>query len=194
MRDWKHFVLADVLIIGGTFSHVAAFARSGPSSDGLPLTLNWRGLGFEMRRWTHFSYGKMEKEWRGTMLVDFPEGTVTAKVDDDTENWGYEKMAYGLCHECHSSEISNGIDCAQKIVQYAEGDATTIHGHTEAQFQHANHSLFTKMQRRVSIDHKQCAACHPDSCLVMVDGERSLLPIESIIDAQYFVKPWNFDE
>jgi len=40
LRDWKHFITADILVVGGTFSRIASYAREDPSSiTGLPLTM-----------------------------------------------------------------------------------------------------------------------------------------------------------
>jgi hypothetical protein len=40
LRDWKHFITADILIVGGTFSRIASYARDDPDSiTGLPLTM-----------------------------------------------------------------------------------------------------------------------------------------------------------
>mmetsp|Transcript_21691 Transcript_21691/g.35850 ORF Transcript_21691/g.35850 Transcript_21691/m.35850 type:complete len:108 (-) Transcript_21691:137-460(-) len=47
LRDWAHFVDADVLIVGGTLSAVPALARDEPSTtsssigDPFPMTLYW---------------------------------------------------------------------------------------------------------------------------------------------------------
>lgn len=44
LRGYYHFALADVAIIGGTFSAVPALARSPPDvSTGLPITRAWKG-------------------------------------------------------------------------------------------------------------------------------------------------------
>lgn len=40
LRDWKHFITADILVVGGTFSRMASYARDDPDSiTGLPLTV-----------------------------------------------------------------------------------------------------------------------------------------------------------
>jgi hypothetical protein len=40
LRDWKHFITADVLVVGGTFSNIASLAREDPDeTTGLPLTI-----------------------------------------------------------------------------------------------------------------------------------------------------------
>lgn len=41
LRDWKHFITADILIVGGSFSSIASLARDDPDEmTGLPLTIN----------------------------------------------------------------------------------------------------------------------------------------------------------
>jgi hypothetical protein len=42
LRDWKHFITADVLVVGGTFSRIASYAREDPDAViGLPLTVTF---------------------------------------------------------------------------------------------------------------------------------------------------------
>lgn len=41
IRDWKHFVNADILLVGSTFSRIPAYGRNDPDPEtGLPLTIS----------------------------------------------------------------------------------------------------------------------------------------------------------
>lgn len=67
MRDWKHFLKADVTIVGGSFSRMPAYARPGPSKEtGLPLTLNWNG---NTRTWSCWRY--VQRTY-GIMAIPIP--------------------------------------------------------------------------------------------------------------------------
>jgi hypothetical protein len=42
LRDWKHFVKADILVAGGSFSRLPGFSRADPDmATGLPLTITF---------------------------------------------------------------------------------------------------------------------------------------------------------
>lgn len=51
LRDWKHFVAADFLIVGGTFSKMPGLARGGPGADGFPVTVH-QEKGMTVRGWS----------------------------------------------------------------------------------------------------------------------------------------------
>ena len=79
-RDWKHFVLADVLITSHTFSQIPALARGRPSLvSGLPMTLIWNAF-------TNRAYRDYWVQWKrkrispGSDEIDFcfPNHTITA--------------------------------------------------------------------------------------------------------------------
>ena len=78
LRDWQHFVTADVLLVGGTFSAVPAVARPDPGPDGLPLTLFY-SWGLHCRaafvHWTGRN--------RDVVAVQFPGGPIAARVGAD---------------------------------------------------------------------------------------------------------------
>lgn len=53
VRDWKHFVKADILVAGGSFSHLPGYSRPDPDkATGLPLTLTFCVTGY----WRHYDY------------------------------------------------------------------------------------------------------------------------------------------
>ena len=61
LRDWKHFINADVLVAGGTFSRIASYARDEADKvTGLPLTIHPCGLNrsgtFECTNAAHFTW------------------------------------------------------------------------------------------------------------------------------------------
>lgn len=79
VRDWAHFLEADILIAGGTFSVIPALARPAPSPEsGLPLTIYYgRNYGYLSGGW----YPKywLPWEWNGTeVTVNFSKHTSTA--------------------------------------------------------------------------------------------------------------------
>mmetsp|Transcript_41375 Transcript_41375/g.72741 ORF Transcript_41375/g.72741 Transcript_41375/m.72741 type:complete len:424 (-) Transcript_41375:111-1382(-) len=83
LRDWKHFVLADVLIIGGSFSSHPAIARPDPSpDDGFPMTLSKKrgGVGV-VRKWIRWYWDR----GRGLIVANFPDGTLTATIGGGSE-------------------------------------------------------------------------------------------------------------
>lgn len=74
LRDWQHFVRADVLLVGGTFSRVPALARPDPGPDGLPATLffQWRNFRSTFVHWTGRN--------RDAVVAEFPGGALRATV------------------------------------------------------------------------------------------------------------------
>jgi hypothetical protein len=56
------------------------------------MTLNWRGLGFKIRKCIHWNYGKCDKEWRGVILSDFTDVTITAKLSSKANRLNIETM------------------------------------------------------------------------------------------------------
>ena len=80
MRDWKHFINADILVAGGTFSRIAAYAREEADEvTGLPLTLHpcgheaymctnaaeytWSGAFFKQFRDSKLEYVNLPAVW-----------------------------------------------------------------------------------------------------------------------------------
>ena len=74
IQHWKHFVMADVLIVGGTFSSLPAYARRNPTTttDGLPITIV-KDRGLYRKSWITWS-------GRDIMKVYFPNETITART------------------------------------------------------------------------------------------------------------------
>ena len=66
MRDWKHFINADILVAGGTFSRIASYARDEADEvTGLPLTLH--PCGHEASMCTNAA----EYTWSGAFFKQF---------------------------------------------------------------------------------------------------------------------------
>ena len=64
LRDWKHFIIADVLVAGGIFSRIASYACDAGDEDHFgtfeytnATQLTWSGAFFK-----HSRYGSMEVE------------------------------------------------------------------------------------------------------------------------------------
>ena len=74
IQHWKHFVMADVLIVGGTFSSLPAYARRNPTTttDGLPITIV-KDRGLYRKSWITWS-------GRDIMTVHFPNETIKART------------------------------------------------------------------------------------------------------------------
>jgi hypothetical protein len=64
LRDWAHFLKADILIAGGTFSIIPALGRPEPGNDGLPMTIFFRNnygylsSGYHPKHWVSWFFGK----------------------------------------------------------------------------------------------------------------------------------------
>ena len=87
LRDWKHFVIADVLIVGGTFSSVPAYARRNPTVNGLPITIV-KNRGLFCKEWIHWS-------GRENMIIKFPNETISAKLNaEDTDTLHNENTTW----------------------------------------------------------------------------------------------------
>ena len=185
LRDWKHFVRADILITGNTFSNVPALARPAkPLSDGLPLTLERLRKGIKVatrKDWYRWKWHSKE----GLMVASFPNMTITASdgyevaQSRDKANSNRANMIEGLCNECKLSSVPGAYKCVDRIKRYTEADG--------------NYSAFVAVQKWVS-DNKACSACDPASCRVRVEkscrGRKvwfcgPILQIESVINAQY---------
>lgn len=66
MRDWKHFINADILVAGGTFSRIASYARDeADEATGLPLTMHPCGYG------TYKCTNAKEYTWSGAFYKQY---------------------------------------------------------------------------------------------------------------------------
>ena len=67
LRDWKHFINADVLVTGGTFSRIASYARDEADKvTGLPLTIHPCGA---KPRGTFECTNAAELTWSGAFFM-----------------------------------------------------------------------------------------------------------------------------
>lgn len=167
IRDWKHFVTADVMIIGGSFSQIPGLARYKPSEeDGLPMTIYMHKNNYvHVRDWVPWAW----KQEALAMAAMFPNGTITAKFVG-SENVTVAMMLDGLCPDCQNAGVPRTYTCRQRIQGYP--------------IQGGDYSAFSGVQKTVS-NSRHCTPCNPDSCRVRVEKPAPDLPIESIIGNRY---------
>ena len=186
LRDWKHFVNADVLIVGGTFSALPAFARShiistaNGNNIGFPITIyRDRGMKGGRKDWIPWRYSHEE------VVARFPTGTITAKLgmgskqqthvqihsNTSTTPLSIETMMAGLCKECKES-TAPAYKCTQRIERYVKPGTS--------------YADFEDVQRQVS-QKVHCSSCNLDTCRVRIakDSNGNLLQIDSVIGIQY---------
>jgi hypothetical protein len=157
IRDWKHFVKADILLVGGTFSAIPALARPGPSKDGLPVTIfekKKKDWGKGRHNWVQWGYVSGNE-----VIVTFPTMTISA-VTRLSKAKHVALMAAistvpnlldGLCNDCKVAGFGRGVSCIGRMGRYVRDPY--------------NATLVENAQIIVSGElQKQCAPCHPNAC------------------------------
>lgn len=141
IRDWKHFVQADVLIVGGTFSLIPAYSRLDLADRGLPITVyQLRGMDPTFRNWVPWKYGRDRQE----ITVKFPSVDMIAStvVKDNGD------PLFGLCDECLAASVPGAFWCSERIKRHMANSSMKLR---DAQF-------------IVSGEYEKCSACHPNQC------------------------------
>jgi hypothetical protein len=110
LRDWRHFIQADILIVGGTFSATPALGRPKypDPKTGLPLTINrWSNYDRESKTmykydWsTYKDYGYMPDQFQ---LINLPK--VFAKHDTVPMEAFFEGITYNNHILTHKNKIA----------------------------------------------------------------------------------------
>mmetsp|Transcript_12407 Transcript_12407/g.25388 ORF Transcript_12407/g.25388 Transcript_12407/m.25388 type:complete len:599 (+) Transcript_12407:193-1989(+) len=166
IRDWKHFVTADVLIVGGTFSRIPAYGRIDDDGNGEtivdsdddnlhrhryfpPMTLCHRqgDTSYCRKNWVRWKYGRNRDE----VIVEFPSNVSMVAMSPETmerQQKEEQNPISGLCKECIVASVPGAFHCKDRIAKYILDDSMTLY----------------EAQSKVGDQYWKCKVCHPDSC------------------------------